>query len=92
MCDFHQLQKWNRWVTKHKELTEEKDELLKKMKAIAVSGTIDDYNISVQTLMSSKTWAASPEFRRWFLNTWLNNSKVCVFSMNKFHLTCVILA
>ncbi|XP_031551338.1 uncharacterized protein LOC116288650 [Actinia tenebrosa] len=84
ICDFHREQAWERWLSKGTNgLTEKKDLLLAKLRAIARSRTEQECNVAVDNLKSTPEWKTSKNLKNWIENTWLRQKKRWVWAYRK---------
>lgn len=77
LCDFHREKAWTQWVnaTEHS-VRENREEVLGRLRFIAKSNTIAEYEERVDMLKSSTLWRSKPKLANWFNKQWLPHHEV----------------
>lgn len=77
ICDFHREQAWERWLKKGDNgVVDKKGDILKMLRAIAKSNTVDAFEKNLSALKQSDTWLSHQKLRNWMNGTWLKEAKV----------------
>ena len=85
ICDFHREQAWERWLAKSTNgLTENKQIIFAKLRAIARSRTEQEYSEKVSELKDSRVWQSSTSFQNYISKTWLPQQKVPLKQLGMF--------
>ena len=80
ICDFHREQAWERWLKKgDNDLNHKKKDILKMLRAIARSDTVDAFKSNLLLLERSDVWLSHQKRRKWFQGTWLEEAKARFF-------------
>lgn len=77
LCDFHREKSWTQWVnaTEHG-VRDNKDEVLARLRRIARSSTVKDYEDAVTSLKESTLWKKKPALQNWFSKQWIPHHEV----------------
>lgn len=77
LCDFHREQAWTRWVNKieHK-VRHVKGEVLARLRRVARSYSIEDYQAALNALFESTIWKENVTLQNWFKTYWLPHHEV----------------
>ena len=87
LCDFHREKAWSEWISKSDHgVSQDRDEILRYLRSIAHSTTIQQFEDAVKIMKESTIWKSSLKLQRWQEGKWLpsakvNISKSMVFSM-----------
>lgn len=77
ICDFHREQAWERWLAKSSNgLTDHKQRILAKLRAIARARTEQEYLEKLGELKKSEEWETNVSLRNYITKTWLPQHKV----------------
>ena len=77
ICDFHREQAWERWLAKSSNgLTDRKQSVLAKLRAIARARTEQEYLDKLDHLKKSEEWRSNSNLRNYITKTWLPQHKV----------------
>ena len=78
LCDFHREKAWVEWTRKKDHGVTCEEEVLKMLRAIADSGTVEEFENSALFLRQHSAWQTNERLRRWFSTKWLSQAEVCV--------------
>ena len=77
LCDFHQEQAWERWVSKTANgVVVHKEEILVRLRGIAQASMTEEHKSAVTALKNCSIWKINSALRQWFQETWLQEREV----------------
>ncbi|XP_042288518.1 uncharacterized protein si:dkey-31c13.1 isoform X2 [Thunnus maccoyii] len=75
LCDFHREKAWVEWTRKKDHGVTCEEEVLKMLRAIADSGTVEEFENSTLFLRQHSAWQTNERLRRWFSTKWLSQAE-----------------
>ncbi|XP_056157131.1 uncharacterized protein LOC130131474 isoform X2 [Lampris incognitus] len=92
LCDFHREKAWIEWTRKKDHGVTCEEEVLNMLRAIADSGTAEEFENSTLFLKQHPAWQTDERLREWFHTTWLCQAERWVNAFKKEDLRVAVYA
>ena len=87
LSDFYREKAWAVWIKNKDHGVKCEEDVLKMLRAIADSGTVDEFAKIPLVLKQQPDWQTNEKLRTWFFNRWLCQAEVCSHCCSKAQCT-----